>query len=115
MFLGWIAPFGSLQTPSSSPLSARPLYTLPFLGVRSGSLCGSVGGTAAGVVLALDTTEAETWLGSELHEGGWLEGREGSSIHDTPYPFPSSQECRASDMLNLLKSSARGGGTTSWS
>ncbi len=62
------------------------------------------------MVLALDTTEAETWLGSELPEGGWLEGPEGSSIQDTSYPCPSSQECWASDELNLLESGALGGG-----
>jgi hypothetical protein len=49
-------------------------------------------------------------MGSELPEGGWLGGREGSSIHEIGYTLPSSQVPCASAMVKLPKSDALGGG-----
>ena len=50
------------------------------------------------------------WLGSELPEGGWLVGPEGSSIHMAREAIPSSQLNCASTIVNFLKSGTVGEG-----
>jgi len=66
--------------PSWGPRVALPLSTLPLTGVPYVSVSCSVEGTEEADSGEVDSTEAETWLGSELSEGGWLAEREGSSI-----------------------------------
>ena len=51
------------------------------------------------------------WPGSELPEGGWLAGPEGSSIHMAGEEMPSSQLNCASAIVNFLKSGTVGEGS----
>ncbi len=50
----------------------------------------------------LDSTEAETWLGSELAEGCWLGAPQGSSIHTAGLSMSSSQLNCASAIVKFL-------------